>query len=421
MKLNSLFAVVFLWTGFSAFAQEMSGLDSAVHRLAEEKDPQKTVTMLNRIIKDYSLDKNKDAETLDVLYGTAAVNFAMNKNHNQFEKYIVLIHNKFNQTSFLNMAASKMLNDNVDVAYANKVSEKTLKLYQSFRNDTAARPKDFSKEDWERFMNFAQYPYYDTHAHSLFALQKYEEALRYQKMAFMGKPEEGVPGSVERYTNLLELTGKKEEAKQLLLKMARLGRLSKGMTEQLQAIYISEKGSDEKLGAYLDSLQKNVQVSLIGELKPTMLSEKAPTFSLKDINGQEVKLSDYAGRIVVLDLWATWCKPCIASFPAMRVMVKKHPEVTFLFIAVDEKDKNPLPRVKSFIEKRNYPFTVLIDEPVEPNSPKYKITAAYKPNGIPAKYIIDKNGILRFQTRGFDTDAELINELEAMFSILNTL
>ena len=270
-------------------------------------------------------------------------------------------------------------------------------------------------------MVFAQYPYYDTYAHSLFAIKKYEEALKYQHMSFNRKPEEGMPSSVERYAKLLELTGKKEEAKQLLLSMARRGRLNKEMLHQLQIIYISENGNDENLGVYLDSLHKSVQANLILELKPKMLNETAPAFTLKDIGGNVVKLSDYAGKIVTLDLWATWCKPCIASFPAMQSMVEKHSEVAFLFIAVDEREKDRLPRVKGFIEKGNYPFIVLIDEPVESNSLIYKITSTYKPDGIPAKYIIDKKGILRFKTSGFDTDTELMNELEAMFSILQSL
>lgn len=420
MKAGVLFVVAFLWIGINAFSQQRSALDSAIHNLANEKSPQRTALMVNEIIKKYGLDKNKDAETLDVLYGTAAVKFAMTKNYTQFEKYIGLIKNKFNQTSFLNMAASKMLNEKVDAAYANRISKRTLTLYQSFKNDTTAKPKGFSSKDWQRFMKFAQYPYYDTYAHSLFELRKYKEALQYQKLAFDGNPEQGLPSSVERYAKLLTLTGNKEEAKQLLLKVARLGRLNKGMIDQLQSIYISEKGSDQNLGLYLDSLQRNVQASLIQELKQKMLNETAPVFSLKDINGKEVKLSDYAGKIVVLDLWATWCAPCIASFPAMQVMVEKHPEIAFLFVAVEEKVANPLPRVKEFIEKRKYPFTVLIDEPIEPNSSQYKIISAYTPNGIPAKYIIDRNGILRFRTSGFDTDTELINELEAMFSILKS-
>jgi thiol-disulfide isomerase/thioredoxin len=421
MKTNIVLVIIFIGAGFSAAAQQRSALDSAIHLLTKEKDAQQSVWMMQEIISKYRLDRNRDAETFDVLYGTVAVNFAMNRKYARFEKYIDSIRNKFNKTSFLNMAASNMLHENVDPAYANLISKRTLQLFRSFKNDTSAKPKDFSRADWERFMDFAQYPYYDTHAHSLFALKKYEEAIRYQKMAFNGDPEDGLPVSVERYAKLLEITGKKAAAKRLLLKMAGLGKLNKVMTEHLQAIYIAEKGSDERLGSYLDSLQKNVQATLVQVLKPKMLNETAPEFSLKDMSGKKVNLSDYAGRIVVLDLWATWCVPCIASFPAMQVMVEKHPDVTFLFIAVEEKEKDRLGRVKGFIEKNKYPFTVLIDEPVEPNSSKYRIMSAYRSDGIPAKYVIDKKGMLRFSTSGFDTDTELMNELEAMFLILKSL
>jgi peroxiredoxin len=420
MNLKLLFIGIFVFSGFLSQAQEETGLDSAMRELAQQKDPEKAVLTMNRIIKQYKPDKTRDAETYDVLYGTVAVSHAMVRKYPQFEKYIGLIRNRFNQTSFLNMAAAKMLTDKVDANYANRIAKRTLTLYESYKDDTTARPKEFSKQDWNRFMNFAKYPYYDTYAQSLYELKKYEEALKYQKMAFMDKPEEGLPGAVERYASLLELTGKREEAKQLLIKRARLGKLNKKMTEQLQSINIAEHGSDQQLGLYLDSLQKNIQAVMIPELKSKMLNETAPQFSLKDINGKEVSLSDHAGRIVILDLWATWCRPCIASFPAMQLMVEKHPDVTFLFIAVEEKDRDPLPKVKSFIQKRNYPFTVLLDEPVQHNSQQYKITSTYKPNGIPAKYIIDQNGVLRFRTSGFDTDAELINELEAMISILKS-
>jgi len=418
MKMKYIFVVALLCSVFNAWSQGPTKLDSAIRRLADEKDPQKSVQMVNQIIEDHHLDKTKDSETFDVLYGTVAVNFAMNQQYPEFQKYIGLIRNVFNKTSFLNMAASKMLNEGIDAEYARRISELTLALYQSFKNDTTAKPKEFSAKDWQRFMNFAQYPYYDTYAHSLYELGKYDEALTNQKKAFPGNPEEGLPASVERYAKLLSLTGRKEEAKELLLKMARRGRLNKGMTEQLQDIYIADKGSDVNLGAYLDSLQRNVQKTLVEELKSKMLNKTAPAFTLNDINGRRVKLSDYAGKIVVLDLWATWCAPCIASFPAMELMVKKHPEVAFLFIAVQEKEKNPLPKVKAFIEKNNYPFTVLIDEPVTANASQFKIVDSYKPDGIPAKYIIDNKGMLRFVTSGFDTDTELINELEAMFSIL---
>jgi thiol-disulfide isomerase/thioredoxin len=193
------------------------------------------------------------------------------------------------------------------------------------------------------------------------------------------------------------------------------------MTEQLQSIHNSEKGGGDDMGVYLDSLQKNVRATLIQELKSKMLNETAPVFSLKDLNGKQVSLSQYKGKIVILDLWATWCVPCIASFPAMQKEIEKHPDIVFLFIAVDEKGNNALERVKNFMNKNKYTFHVLMDEPIIETPNKYKITSTYKPNGIPAKYFIDRKGKLRFKSSGFNTDSELINETDAMIAILKSL
>ncbi len=418
---KTILTVLYLCTSLLLSAQEVTGIQSDIRKMSKEKDPYKSVMIRDRIISDYKLDSKKDSETIDLLNGNIAIAFAMKKNYPEFEKYISLIKNKFNQTSMLSMAANELLDKNIDAGYACKIAKETLDKYFTFKDDPAARPEGYTKEDWERFMNFAKYPYYDTYAKSLFTLKRYDEAIQYQQLALDNKPEEGLPDAVERYAKLLELTGKKEEAKQLLLKMARLGKLNKGMTEQLQSIHISEKGSDEKLGIYIDSLQKNVQASLIQELKPKMLNETAPGFSLKDINGKQVNLSDYKGKIVILDLWATWCAPCIASFPAMQKEIKKHPDVIFLFIAVNEKGNNVPEKVKTFINKNNYLFHVLIDEPISESSNIYKITSSYKPSGIPAKYFIDREGKLRFISKGFNSDSELINEMEAMISILKGL
>src|SRR5688500_11992487 len=118
MKSGILVILFFSWAGFGAMAQERSALDSAMYLLAKEKNAQRSVWMMQEIIKEYRLDRNKDAETFDVLYGTVAVNYAMNRKYARFEKYIDSIRNKFNQTSFMNMAASKMLDDKVDLSYA---------------------------------------------------------------------------------------------------------------------------------------------------------------------------------------------------------------------------------------------------------------------------------------------------------------
>ena len=419
MKARFLFFSCFALLAGSSSAQTSQALDSAIREIARVESPDSARHLAGEAISKFNLARATDAETLDMLYGAVAVSYASKADSVQAAAYFDSVANPFNRTSYMNMAASRLLDEKNHVLYANSLAVQTLHLYQQIREDPAARPADFPVNDWTRFMNFAQYPYYDTYARALFESKQYKEALIYQQKAFDTSPVEGMPGSVARYARLLAENDRTAEAKDLLLQRAAVGTLNDDMLTQLQSIYIDEKGSDQELGVLLDSLSRNLQKNLAAKLRPKMIGRKAPGFTLHDLNGKKVSLSDFAGRIVVLDLWATWCKPCIASFPAMQLMVNKHPEVSFLFIAVQELEENPLPHVKAFVEKRNYPFTVLLDEPVSKGSEQFRILSAYRPDGIPAKYIIDKKGMLQFQTSGFNTDAELTNELEAMFSILN--
>ncbi len=421
MRVKNFVLFICLILSSAGFSQDGNGIDKNLQSLAKESDPAKAVSIMKRIVQQYRLNKVKDAETFDMMYGTIAVAYSMHKDYRRFDQYIDSIRNKFNRTSFLNMAASKLLEANTDNAKALELAKRTIDVYMAYKDDPSAKPASFSSEDWKRFMDFAQYPYYDTYAHALFSVKKYSEAMIYQEKAFDANPEDGLPSSVERYAKLLQLNGNKESAKQLLTKVAALGKLNKAMIEQLKQMYIDEHGSADSFDEYLYELQVNARIELKRKLKSKILNETASDFVLKDISGQNVKLSDYKGKIVVLDLWATWCKPCIASFPAMQRMKDKYADVVFLFIAVNENGEDALERVKKFIQRNKYNFTVLMDEPVKPKAAHYKITSTYKPEGIPAKYIIDKNGILRFRSGGFDTDSQLINELEAMLAIVDEL
>lgn len=411
----------FLFIGLFISAQEVTGVQADIRELTKEKDPSLSVAKRNQIIEEYNLDTEKDSETIDILNGTVAIAYVLKKDYKDFEKYIGLINNKFNQTSMLSMAANKLLDDNIDTDYACKIAKETLEKYNSYKDDPRAKPESYSKEEWKRFMNFTKYPYYDTYARALFAQKKYKEALHYQELAFDGEPDEGIPSSVERYIKLLKLNNKTKESEELLLKIARKGELNKEMIVQLESLYIAKNGTNENFEVYIDSLQSGVQSFIIKELKNKMINKTAPTFTLKDLNGKRVSLEDYKGKIVILDLWATWCAPCIASFPAMQKLVDKHTDVVFLFIAVHEKGNNPLKKVQNFIQKNDYTFKVLMDEPITENSKEYKIISLYNPNGIPSKYIIDSKGMLQFESIGFDTDSQLINEIDAMISLLNEM
>ena len=398
-------------------AQQQTALMEQMKKMTKEHDPEKSIVLMNKIITENKLDTVKDAETIDVLKGSVALAFLRDHQYNAFKKYIGGMKNKFNQTSYMDMGADMLVKEKKEVKMAEQLARETLDLYFSYKDDPGARPQEMPEADWKRFMDFAQYPYYDTYASSLFANGKYKMALEYQEKAFRDAPEEGLPSSVERYTQLLALNGQEDKAYDILLSLTREGKSTAAMNAQFKQLYARKHGNTTGFEEYLSQLQQGIQSALKASLKTKMMDSEAPGFALRDLSGKQVSLSDFRGKVVVLDFWATWCVPCLASFPAMQKVVGKHPEVVFLFIATQEKNEGALPRVKSFIEKKKYPFHVLMDEPVAGKPDNFKVVSAYKPNGIPAKVVIDSKGRQRFLTTGFSSDSELINELEAMIEL----
>lgn len=409
-----------LFCFYYANAQTVTDLQKSLRALNETQPPAAAETLAKKILTDHKLNTADNSETIDMVNGTLAMVFIRNGDRDGFERYMEKISNPFNETSFLSMASSELIDSAKDIDFAEGLARRTIDLYENFKNDSTQRPVGFAKEDWQRFMDFAKYPYYDTYAKALFANGKFDSALIYQRLSFHAAPEEAIPGAMERYAKILEQVNQPDTAVSFLMKVAGKGRLNRSMAAQLHRLYQQTGSGDEALQRFIDSLKISIHASMVEELREKMDSTKAPNFSLRDLTNRRVRLSDFKGKIVVLDLWATWCIPCINSFPAMQKQVEKYPDIVFLFIAVEEKGKDPKSRVKSFMEKNPYTFQVLMDEPIG-NTERYQVINSYKPTGIPAKYFIDKAGILRFQSQGFDTDEELINEMDAMFSILKQI
>lgn len=412
-----LLLVSFSSLSLFGLAQHRASLSEQIKALSKMADPQRCVVKMQQIIRENNIDTLKDAETVDMLKGTVALAYLKKRQYDGFSKYIGQIKSLFNQTSYMNMGASMLVQDSIDLKKAVSLAKATIDLYLSYKDDPKARPADMSESDWTRFMDFARYPYYDAYAQALYANGDYKQALKYQKMAFKDAPENGISSAVERYAQLLALNNREQEAYDLLLTMAKTGRSTAAMNVQLKDLYVKKSGNAAGFDDFFASLQKDIQNTLKQKLKPEMLDTIAPAFTLYDLQGKKVALSDFKGKVVVLDFWATWCAPCIASFPSMQKLSKRHPEVAFLFIATQEKQPGALERVKAFIERNNYAFHVLIDQPASDHPGNFEVVSAYGPKGIPAKAVIDPQGHWQFLSIGFSSDTELINEMEAMIEL----
>ncbi|GAB3930925.1 hypothetical protein GCM10028827_26750 [Mucilaginibacter myungsuensis] len=389
--------------------------------MSEEKDPAKNVVAMQATIKEFKLDAIKNAEQIDVLKGITALSFLAVNDTGNFERHIASIKNKFNQTSYLNMGADMLVRGKTGLNYAEVIAKRTVDLYLSYKDDPTARPADYTKSDWDRFMTMAAYPYHFTYAYVLHANSKYVDALVQMDLAFKtGFDDMMMPETAELCSDILMKNGKDERAYDLLLMMATMGRSTDKMDVWLKQLHVKRGADGSAAIKLLDSLKANVQKQQLAAVAKTMLHDvAAPAFTLKDLNGKPVSLADFKGKVVVLDFWATWCGPCIAAMPGMATLVKKHPEVVFLFIATKQEGATPLADVKAFIQKSKYNFKVLMDSATKDKPKLYPAAAAYKVSGIPTKVVIGKNGGLLFQTSGFASEPRLISEMDAMITLAN--
>jgi len=112
----------------------------------------------------------------------------------------------------------------------------------------------------------------------------------------------------------------------------------------------------------------------------------APNFSLPGLDGQMVSLADYRGKVVLLNIWATWCPPCVEEMPSMEKLYQELNGDGFEILAVSI-DESGVQDVRPFMQKHKLSFPVLMD-------PEGTIKGLYRTTGVPESFVIDKDGTL---------------------------
>lgn len=412
-----LIVLLYLLPGKTA-AQENDLLAKRIAGMTKEKDPEKNIATMKELIKTFQLEPDTNAEALDVMKGTIALCFLNKEEFPQFESYINQLSNKFNQTSYLNMAAENLLNKKKHLNYAETIAKNTIDRYESYRYDSTARPSYFPLNDWNRFITMAAFPYYQSYASILYVNGKNKAALYYQELALKDQNLDEIDvETAERYALLLARNQQNQKAYELLLKKAETGKSSPAMNKLLQTLYVKNGGLEAAAIALIDSLERNTAAAYLSKYRKMMQKQAAPPLVFKDLEGRSISLASLKGKIVVLDFWASWCAPCLASMPAMQKLEKAHPDVRFYFVATQEAGTGRTERIKSFLQKHGYAFPVLVDTPAPDSPDRFPASNAFNLKGIPARVIIDPRGNLLFLSYGYSSDTELANEMNAMLTV----
>ena len=120
--------------------------------------------------------------------------------------------------------------------------------------------------------------------------------------------------------------------------------------------------------------------------------QPAPDLKLVSLDGDEVSLASLRGRAVLLNVWATWCVPCIAEMPELAALHQRHGNDGLVVVGVNVDSAETSNKVRAFIAERKIPFAVWLD-------PEMRIPRTLRVEGLPATFVIDREGriVLRLE------------------------
>jgi len=292
-------------------------------------------------------------------------------------------------------------------------------LYKKAMENSMAFRTTRTNEEGARFAAQGYRSYCNSYARMLLLQKKPDSALAYIQKAYAdGKPS---PSINQNYVDILMALGRDKDAYEKADEIVQGGNAEAKLKGIHKSLYEKLNPGGKPYEQYMKEVEAEITKKVIANLKNIITNKPAPAFVLKDVNGNTVNSESLKGKVVVLDFWATWCGPCKRSFPAMQMAVNKfkdNPNVQFLFIHTWERgEEDATVAAKKYVDDNKYPFQVLMDLKDENGS--NKVVESFGITGIPTKFILDKNGNIRFSVTGFSGGNEAaVAELSAMIEMV---
>ncbi len=166
----------------------------------------------------------------------------------------------------------------------------------------------------------------------------------------------------------------------------------------------------------LKPVKKNSDLVEVALSRAIALSpgKPAPLFTLTNLQGQQVSLSDFRGKVVYLDFWASWCGPCIGELPHAKKLKEKFEgsDVVFLYISVDDDEKD----WRNMVEKKEMAGVHLLSKGF-----RSEVPMAYNVRGIPSYWIIGRDGQIINNNPSRPSGKNIAIELEAALAVKESL
>lgn len=122
------------------------------------------------------------------------------------------------------------------------------------------------------------------------------------------------------------------------------------------------------------------------------LKEMAPDFTLKSLSGENLRLAEYKGQVVLLNFWASWCGPCRQEMPILDRLHHRYLDAGFAVLGVNVEGE--VAPAQEIVDKTSVTFPILIDA-------GQKVSEMYELEAMPSTIVIDRDGVVRYIHRGY--------------------
>jgi len=309
----------------------------------------------------------------------------------------------------LNTIAFQLADEKRALPEAERLIRRAMTLQQA-----AKKPYNF-RGDWNAEQQTRQNQMQNTLARTLEQQDKFSDAFTaYQTFVNPNDADNSDPKINERYFICALRANRAADARPVIEAVVNAGQATPRLKTALRDWYAQQPGQTPATAtAYLAELEADLKAEQRDELRQKLIDRPAPAFELTDLLGRTISSSAFRGKVIVLDFWATWCGPCVASFPAMQQAQERFqsdPNVKFLF--VNTREGGPMQRVRTFMDKHPYPFVVPLDS-------QQKVANAYGVEGIPTKIVIGPNGRVRYRAIGYSGNPDAtVDELSLVVEML---